>query len=252
MPSRGGMWGLLAGLGLVAAVVAACGGGSSSSSGPSSGGGGGGTSGAVVQGQLRSRTAASGESVVVVAFERVLGVGVAEAAVGPLAGVTVRLIEQGNPLNVLTTTTDANGNFLFTHVPTGIYQVVVVGYTLSPNPTLITVDIGDKGIVDGVVNGDTIQLTAAVTVNDINDFLQNPVQLCKAITVARLTGANLQQIINERLSGKGWGRIVQDHGGRPSMLGVPGNCSDAEIATASSLGNGHGKPKGKSNGKKKG
>lgn len=249
MRSRAATWGLLAGLGLTTALVAGCGGSSSSSSGPSGGGGGGGT-GAVVQGQLRSRTAATTPNSVMVALEKVLGIGIAEAA--PLSGVTVRLVDQADPLHVLTTISDGNGNFLFTGVPTGTYTIEVVGFALIPPPAPITVSDGDKGIVDGVVDGDTVTLTAAVTVNDINDFLQNPVQLCKAIRVADSTPASLDQIINERLSGKGWGRIVLDNGGHPSVLGEAGNCSATEIAAASALANGKAKGKGNSKGKKKG
>lgn len=250
MRSRTAMWGVLATLGLAIALVAACGGGSSSSTGPSGGAGGGGSA-AVVQGQLRSRTASIGESLVVVALERILGIRVAEAA--PIANKTVQLVDPLNPANVLyTTTTDDNGNFLFTGVAPGTYHVVVPGFTLTPDPTVVMVDVGDKGIVDGLVDGNLILTTAVVTVNDINDFLQNPVQLCKAVTVANLTNTSLDQIIDDRLSGKGWGRIVLDHGGHPSMLGTAGHCSDTDIATAGALANGKGKGKGNAKGNDKG
>jgi len=251
---------LFAILGLLALIVYGCGGSSSSTTGPSTGGGGG-TSGAVIQGQLRSRTAANGESVVVVALEKVLGIGIAEAAIAPLGNITVQLVDPGNPAHVIdSTTTDANGNFLFTAVTPGVYRILVPGFTLTPNPTLITVDVGDKGIVDGVVEGDKIQATASVTVNDINEFPQNTVQLCKAITIAKLTNASLAQVINDRLSGEGWGNIVKKNNGNPGMLGTPGNCTPDEIAAASSLasgkgnanGNGNANANGNGKGKKKG
>ena len=74
-PSRGAMWGLLAGLGFVAGVIVACGGGGSSTSGPSTGGCGGGSAGATIQGQIvRSQSAALKESTVIVVLHTALGI----------------------------------------------------------------------------------------------------------------------------------------------------------------------------------
>ncbi|HZS33659.1 MAG TPA: carboxypeptidase-like regulatory domain-containing protein [Methylomirabilota bacterium] len=237
---------LLVGLGLLVAVLVGCGGHSSSSTAASAGGGGGGS--AAVQGQIRTRTAArTGTFRLAAAARTLLGIRLAEAA--PIAGVTVELVNPLDPTDVLySAPTSAGGTFLITGVAPGTYQILVPGYTLTPDPTLLEVFEGDKGIVDGIVDGDTITLTATVTITDIEDFLQNTAQLCHAVSIAQATGTSLQQIIAERLAGNGWGQIARNHGAHPSILGNR-NCTGEQVANASALARGaagKGKGKGKS------
>ena len=251
------MFALLTIFGLVAAGVYGCGGSSSSSTGPSIGSSGSngagsvGGAGAVVQGQLvRNPGTALGESRVMVVLRTTLGIGLAEAAAGdPIANATVTLTGTGG---TFTTTTSADGHFIFTNVPPGTYTLTITGYSLdgTSDGTVtkpIVVGAGDTATLAGTATQTAVNLQAHVTVANVTALLQNDAQLCHAISIATADGKNdLQDVINRRLSGKGWGQIAHEKGVSPSVLGN-NNCSEDQIANASSLAGGHGNGNGKAN-----
>jgi hypothetical protein len=256
--SRTGMWGLLAGLGFLAVVVAACGGSTSSSTGPSSGGIGSGSSGAVVQGQIRTRTAAAGESAVVVMLEKVLGIGVAEAQPGAAVpdGTIVRLVPTGGGAILETPTT--GGAFTFTNVLPGAYTIEVVGFTVASGPTTLFVGAGDLANVTGTAFQDTIVLTSAhvrAEQTTAEDVLQNNAQVGHLINLAKTAGVTADQVLALRLRGLGWGQIAHTLGVHPKNIGLGHEPSPAEIATfqaSHGKGKGNAKDNGKGNAKGKG
>ncbi len=270
MPSRRGMWGLLAGLGLLTGVVAACGGSTSSSTGPSSGGGGvgSGSSGAVVQGQLRRGAgSAQGESVLFVVFRTALGIGLAEAATLPLEGATVTL---SGPGGTFTDTTDGSGSFSFPDLLPGTYTFSVCVVTppapacvpqtiLSPAPAQITVGPADLGTINGtVLDDDTTVLEVSIVAESVTaqGILQNDAQLCIASRVAVAANVPLGQIIDLRVDQKmGWGKIAKLKGVHPGVIGGGIHCDAAQLddlRVANGQGNGKGNGNSNGNGKGKG
>lgn len=268
MSSRKGMWGLLAGLGLVAAVAAACGGGSSSNTGPTSGGaGGGGSSTAVIQGQIvRNQRTALRESAVIVVLRTALGVGLAEAAVGdPAVGYTVKLLDSSLTV-VGTTITDSSGNFQFNSVAPGAgytIQVFSPSNLLTPLPqdatSTASVDVGagDLGTIVGTVkvasdSGDPLFTVISVNVvaANVNDLLNNNAQSCHAISIATAAGVSPLLVVQARQAGggHGWGNIAKQFGVPPSVLGN-NQCTETQITDLVTLAGGNGKGKGKGKGK---
>jgi hypothetical protein len=231
-------------IGAVALVAAACGGGSSSVSGPSGSSGGSGS--AVVQGQVTSDQTAAGESVMVVTLQKLAGIGIAEAA--GFAGVTVNLVNVATNTVVMTTTTDANGNFVFRDVPVGTYKVAVAG-TAIESPTF-TVGADDRAVV-GVV---TPTGPATVTVTAMStDVYDNDAKLGHAVNIANAGGScNLVQVTALREQGLGWGVIAQRCHVSPGVIGLGrSNLSDSDLDDAREHA-GHARVHGNSNGKGKG
>jgi len=80
-----------------------------------------------------------------------------------LAGVTVKLLEDANPSNVIDDqATDSNGDYSFTDVPVDNYQVMIVeplGYTVDQNFVVTNLSCGATNTVDFV-------LTEIVLVNN--------------------------------------------------------------------------------------
>jgi hypothetical protein len=236
-------------------LVAGCGGGGSSVSGPS-GGGSSGDGSAVVQGQVvAGRGADAGEPRVIVMVRRALGVGLAEAQSGPpIPGVPVRLLLGG--VVVQTTTTDANGQFVFRGVAPGVYtvQVDVNGQLFTAN---VEVGAGDQAIV-GVATGSppTVQVTAVST-----DVYNNDAQLGHAVNIANASpNCDVVQVTRFREQGLGWGQIARRCNVHPSVIGLGrSNLSDEELDDARQQGGharkhgpGSGQGGGKGNGKGKG
>ena len=230
-------------------ALTGCGG--SSTSGPSGSGGG---SGAVVQGQIvRTQGAGLKESVVVVVLRTALGIGLAEAVVGaPVVGATVNLLS--GPTVAYTTTTNETGNFVFQGVAPGTYTIQVIDttppppdviLTVTPPATIIVVGDGDTATVAGQVTAAN-ELGTVVTVEASQVENLNAAQLCHAVNIANASGRNVADILALRQEGKmGWGKIAGQVGVPSSVIGLHGNCSDADLATASEAG-------GKGKGKKKG
>lgn len=232
-------------LGLLAAVLAGCGGGSGSATSPSAQGGSG---GAVVSGQIvRTQGAALHESRTVVALRAVLGIGLAEAAVGdPVPGVTVTLTGTGG---TFTATTDANGNFLFPSVPAGTYTISVTDTATEPDTvyavtgtTGLTVGAGDTGVIAGTVKLAAAVLTVTVAATDFADVLANDAQLAHAINVAQASQQSLEDVIAYRQAGHGWGQVAHHFNVHPGVLGLGASPDDLTSARASH-GRGKGKPK---------
>ena len=237
-------------LGLLALVLAGCGGGSAA--GPTStGGSGGGGSTAVVQGQLLSgQRAATGEPVVIVALRSVLGIGLAEALAGdPVVGATVTLTPSGGGAP-LTATTDATGSFTFAQVPPGTYTLGVsvggVAQTISPLAAPVVVGAGDVATLTGTVTETALFGVVTVVAQDVSGVIQNDAQLGHALNLAEAAHRPLQEVLDLRQSGLGWGQIAHQLGVSPGVLGLGrSNRTDAELETARAQhGGGHGKGKG--------
>lgn len=257
MPSRKGMWGLLAGLGLVAAVIAACGGGSSSNTGPSAGGLSG-DSGAVIQGQLlQGGQSAKGEPVIYLVFRTALGIGLAEASpTTPLAGAKITLTPSGGGTPV-SRTTDADGKFTFTDLEMGTYIIsVCVGTPIcvpktvvSPSPAEITVGPADLGTINGTVFNDTVAGSVDVVAQSASaeGIFHNDAQLCIASRIAQAAHVSLGSIIALRQQHMGWGKIANQKGLNAGIIAGGIHCDAAElndIRAANGQGNGKGKKKG--------
>jgi len=246
-------------IGLFVVFLAGCGGGggkSASITGPTGGGG----STAVIQGQVLSsgRTAAR-EPAIVVVLETVLGIGVAEAQDAvPVPGATVLL--QSSGATVATTTTDADGKFIFQSVAPGTYTIVVQVGGATVGETEVVVGAGDSATVKGEVTQVGVTFSIDVDVIDVTSITENPAQLGHAINLASAKlGANcsattppagcetlLDEIIDDRLAGLGWGEIAHKLGVHPGFLGLGrSNVSDAAIDSASSKAKGKGKGRGR-------
>jgi hypothetical protein len=242
---------LVVGLGiLLALALAGCGGSSSSSTGPSvSSGGGGSSAGAIVQGQIRTQTAASGEPAAVVILDTILGIGVAEAAVDGIVpdGTVVKLIPTDGGATLTTTTT--GGAFKFDNVLPGEYTIQVVGFaTILSGPTTIVVGPGDLAEVSGTANKDNIVLTGVHVTALVSDeplVLQNPQQVQILIRVAKAAGVTADTVLALRTQNKlGWGDITHVLGVHSSVIAHGPDPSGAEIdafKTSHGIGNGKGK-----------
>lgn len=223
---------------LGSSLVAGCGSGSSVS-GPT--GGSSGDASAVVQGQvMASQGASAGESLVVVAVRRALGVGLAEAQLpgSPVAGATVRL-KQGTTV-VATTTTDSNGQFAFRGVTAGVYtvEVEVNGQFFT---AAVTVGAGDQAIVGVATNGTTsVQVTAMST-----DVYNNDAQLGHAVNIANAGGScDLVRVTQLREQSLGWGDIARRCNVSPGVIGLGrSNLSDSDLDDARER-SGHGRKHG--------
>ena len=252
---------------LAAVVLAACGGGSSVTGPSSSTGGSTGSGSATLQGHVvNSQGAAAGQPGLVVALWTMLSPAVAEAVTGtPVVGATVNLLKGATV--VATTTTDANGQFVFRDVAPGTYtfQVIVMGnpVPVAP-PTAVTVGAEDQAIVGIATNGtSTVTVTAMST-----DVFGNDAQLGHALNIADAAGSqcNLLKVTQLRETGFGWGEITQRCGVSASVIGLGrSNLSDNDLDDARQQngrarvhgpsqagGNGNDNGNGRSKGKGKG
>jgi hypothetical protein len=224
-------------LAVAMALAAGCGGGGSVS-GPSGASGGDGS--AVVQGQVMgSRTAQGGETGLVLALWTGLGVSVAEAQAGtPVVGATVRLLQGGTV--IATTTTDANGQFVFRGVTPGTYTVQVQFNNQVVTQTVV-VGAGDQAIVGVATNGATsVQVTAIST-----DVFGNDAQLGHALNIANASAScDLVRVTQLRGSGLGWGEIAHRCNVSPGVIGLGrSNLSDQALDDARER-TGHGRQHG--------
>jgi hypothetical protein len=163
------------------------GGSSSSSTGPS-GIGGGGSSGAVVQGQIQTRTAAAGAPAVVVVLEKLLGIGIAEAATPVPDGTGVRLVPTGGGTPLETTTTGSA--FSFSNVLPGQYALEVIGFPVVTGDTTFLVGAGDLANINGTAIQDEVTLVVQVTApqTTAENDLQNDAQVGHLINIATPPG----------------------------------------------------------------
>jgi hypothetical protein len=173
--------------------------------------------------------------VYVVVLRTALGVGLAEAAAGdPVVGATVTLTPSGGSTSV-STTTDSTGHFEFHGLLPGTYTLSVK--LTNPGPAVpldasstspITVGAGDLGVINGTVTQSTIPADVHV--------------------VAEAAHVSLEDVINFRLAGHGWGEVAHHFNVSPGVIGLGrSNLSDASLDDArASHGNGKGKGKQKS------
>ena len=233
------------GLCLMVGILTGCGGSSGSSTGPSSSSSGGrGSSGAVVQGQIRARTASAGEPAVMVVLEKVLGIGVAEAATVPVPdGTVVRLVAVAGGVTLETTTT--GGAFMFSNVLPGQYTLEVVGFPVVTGDTSFVVGAGDLARIDGIAVQDDVTLAVEITApqTTADNVLQNDAQVGHLINLAQAAGVPKDQVLALRLQGMGWGQIAHTLGVSPSRIGLGHPPSQADIDTVRAS-HGKGKKKG--------
>jgi hypothetical protein len=240
--------------GLIAVLLAGCGsgGGGGSVAGPSSGGDG--TSTAELQGNLvQSGASASRGPVYVVLLDRVLGIRDAEAAVGdPVVGATVILTPSGGGTPIQTTT-DATGHFEFHHLLPGSYTLSVkIGAITQPldptSTTPITVGAGDLGVIEGKVTQSAIvgDVHVAAEPESADGIFQSDAQLGHAMNIAAAAHVSLEDVVNFRLAGNGWGNVAKHFNVSPGVIGLGrSNLSDSAL-DATRASHGHGKPKNKS------
>jgi hypothetical protein len=198
---------------------------------------------------MTTRTALeTGESRIVVALRRGLGVGLAEAQApgSPVAGAPVRLLM--GTTEVATTTTDSNGQFVFRGIAPGTYTVeVTVGGQVFLTP--VTVGAGDQAIVGVATNGEnTVQVTATST-----DVYNNDAQLRHAINISNESSTcDIEEVTDLREQGLGWGNIAHQCNVHPGVIGRgPSNLSESDLDDVRES-KGHGRKHGKGKGKGKG
>jgi hypothetical protein len=97
-------------------------------------------------------------------------------------------------------------------------------------------------------------VVGAVTVvaQDVSGVLQNDAQLGHALNLAEAAHRPLQEVLDLRQSGLGWGQIAHQLGVSPGVLGLGrSNLTDGELETARAEhggGGAHGKGKAKGKG----
>lgn len=242
-------------VGLMAGLLAGCGGGGGgggSVSGPSGGGGGGAT--ASVQGQIvRSGASASRGPVYVAMLDLALGIRAAEAAAGdPVVGATVILTPSGGGTPVQTTTNGA-GHFEFHNLLPGTYTLSVkVGtsqqvFDATSNGQII-VGAGDLGVIDGTVTESKLvagNVHVDAEPESAEGIFTSDAQLGHAMNIAEAAHVSLEEVVNFRLAGHGWGEVAHHFGASPGVIGLGhSNLSDSSLNAARDA-NGHGKGKGK-------
>jgi len=223
---------------VIAAFLEGCGGDSTTE--PTGSGGG---STATVRGQVvTDRAGTAAEPVLVVALQRLAGVGLAEAQVAdtPLAGTTVTLTCDSG-LSALTRT-DRSGRFLFENVPSGVCTLTVEQDGVrAPGEIPVVVGAGDTADVTGRVTPRGLSGTVTVSVDDVGAVTRNDVQLGIAINIANASTArasgraacDLEAVIDLREQRLGWGEIAHRCGVDPRVIGLGrSDLSDDDLRAA--------------------
>ena len=119
------------------------------------------------------------------------GDGIKDAGEAGLGGVTVTL-DPGTPGDIsddVTTTTDANGNYLFDNLSAGNYTVTADTSTVTNLPGGVTlIQTFDN---DGIGTANTSSLNLALAENNLNqDFGYGPVDICTDGAIAGIVTVN--------------------------------------------------------------
>lgn len=120
---------------------------------------------------------------------------------------------------VAQTHTDDQGNFTFKNVSEGDYTLVLIDGETHEEVTRVSFSVAD---------GDDVHIVGTVTESEAgwkiefvaNQALQNPAQDEKAAILAEASGLSINEIVEMRKSGKGWGEIANELGVHPGLLGL--------------------------------
>ncbi|VAX14954.1 hypothetical protein MNBD_NITROSPINAE04-1984 [hydrothermal vent metagenome] len=151
---------------------------------------------------------------------------------------TVQLVDSvGNV--VYETTTDENGKFEFNNVTAGDYTMVVIDIKTGEAMTQVSVSLleGDDVSLEGVIDKAKTEWTINFISNDedSSDLLENDEQMDNAKILAKASGLTLDEVIDMRLSGMGWGEIAKQLGVDPGALGLDNDeAFETEQTTGSS------------------
>lgn len=156
------------------------------------------------------------------------------------SGGTIELRDsEGNVID--TDTLDEDGNFFFSSVDEGDYTIVLVDPDTGEDVTSLDVSLvdGDNVIISGTVS-DT-EATWEIEY-EANDGLQNEDQNQNAINIASAAGVSVEEVLEMRESGMGWGAIANELGVHPSVLGAehsfnPNKTTDVDDDDDSNNGN---------------
>ncbi|HEB73256.1 MAG TPA: hypothetical protein ENI77_11655 [Nitrospirae bacterium] len=136
---------------------------------------------------------------------------------------TVQLVDAGGNV-VYVTTTDENGKFEFNNVTAGDYIVVVIDIKTGETMAQVNVSAleGDDVNLEGVIDTAKTEWTINFISNDedSSDLLESDEQMDKAKILAKASGLTLDEVIDMRLSGMGWGEIARKLGVAPGALGL--------------------------------
>lgn len=138
----------------------------------------------------------------------------------PFEGAVVQLIDSDGTI-VAETTTDADGYFIFEDVDPDDYTVVVFDPDTDEEVANVSITVieGDDATVDGTVTGDGTTWDVEFTADE-DVSLDNPTQQAKVTALAEDSDLSESEIIAMRESGMGWGKIANDLGIHPSVLGA--------------------------------
>ncbi len=139
----------------------------------------------------------------------------------PLAGATVELIDSNGTV-VGSTTTDENGDFLFSGIAAGTYLIQVSEPTIV---TLVVTDVvvlaGDVAVIEGTVTADGGVASVDYELETCGLVAESPGQLGHAEALASAAEISVDEVIALREGNcLGWGVIAQELEVSPGALGL--------------------------------
>ncbi|VAX17138.1 hypothetical protein MNBD_NITROSPINAE03-66 [hydrothermal vent metagenome] len=153
---------------------------------------------------------------------------------------TVQLVDSGGNV-VYVTTTDENGEFEFNNVTAGDYTMVVIGIKTGETMAQVSVSAleGDDVSLEGAIDTAKTEWTINFVSNDedSSDLLENDEQMDKVKILAKASGLTLDEVIDMRLSGMGWGEIARKLGVAPGALGLDNDDAFETEQTTGSVDN---------------
>ena len=113
----------------------------------------------------------------------------------------------------------------------------------------ITVGAGDLGVIDGTVTESRLvvgHVHVVAAAESADGIFQNDAQLGHAMNIAQAGHVSLEEVVNFRLAGHGWGEVAHHFSVAPGVIGLGrSNLSDSSLDTAR-VSHGHGNGKNKS------